>query len=502
GLGGGGGVRVSVSAAGRAALAGLVALGPAVPRLAAAPAPSRLQRALDAIVDAPRFGQAWWGVEVRSLRTGRVLYGRNPQRNVKPASTLKLVTTAAALDAFGPEARLRTTVESVGRLDGRGRILGDLYLVGRGDPQLSGRSPDGRPTEGSPTAAFEEMAQSLRQAGVRRVEGRVVGHEGLFPGDRRGEDWSWGDLVWGYGAEVSALSFNDNVATLTVSPGEREGDPVMVERTPATSYHAVVSTAVTGGSGGGRDLVLRRELGTNVVLLSGSLPAGSAAQVLSVAVEDPARYAATVFAEVLAAKGIAVTGGVDTSIEPLPAGARVLAAHESPPMAEIVKVVNKVSQNLHAEMLLRLLGAQVKADGSAEGGRAALDDVLDRLKVRAESWVVQDGSGLSRSDLVTPQGMVDLLLAMDRHPHAAAFRASLALAGEDGTLASRLAAPPARGRVSAKTGSIRHVNALAGYVTARSGERLAFYVAVNHHTGPASESVAAIDAIVSVLASQ
>jgi D-alanyl-D-alanine carboxypeptidase/D-alanyl-D-alanine-endopeptidase (penicillin-binding protein 4) len=468
-----------------------------VPARAAAAPRGPLPRRLDAIVDAPRFAHAWWGVEVRSLRTGNVLYARNAERNLKPASTLKLLTTAAALDAFGPEARIRTTVETAGRLDVLGRILGDVYLVGRGDPNLSGRFTDGRPT-----AAFEEMAEALRQAGVRRIEGRVIGHEGLFPGERRGDDWSWGDLVWSYGAEVSALSFNDNVATLTVSPGEREGDPILVDRAPASAYYRVASTAVTGPRGGARDLTLQRDLGSTFIRLSGAIAAGAPPQTLSVAVEDPARYAATVFAEVLAAKGIVASGGVDTMLQPLPPGTRVLAAHDSEPMAEIVKVVNKVSQNLHTEMLLRLLGAKTAGEGTVETGRAAVDEFLRRLGVVPESWALQDASGLSRSDLVTPHGMAGLLAGMERHRYAAAFRDSLPIAGVDGTLATRMEQPPARGNVVAKTGSIRHVNALGGYVTGRSGERFAFYAAVNHHTGPASESVAALDAIASALAAQ
>jgi serine-type D-Ala-D-Ala carboxypeptidase/endopeptidase (penicillin-binding protein 4) len=473
------------------------ALVPMSPRPAGAADRGRLQRGLDAIVDAPRFAHAWWGIEVRSLRSGNVVYARSPERNVKPASTLKLVTTAAALDAMGPDARIRTTVETAGRLDGLGRVLGDVYLVGRGDPNLSGRF-----TEGRPTAIFEEMAEALRQQGVRRIEGRLVGHEGLFSGDRRGDDWSWGDLVWGYGAEVSALSFNDNVAIVTVTPAEREGDPIAVDRVPVSDYYTVTSTAVTGPRGGARELTLKRDFGSNHIRLSGAIAAGSGPQVLTVAIEDPARYAATVFAEVLAAKGILTVGGVDTSAQPLPAGVRVLAAHDSEPMAEIIKVVNKVSQNLHTEMLLRLLGAKVKGEGTVEAGHAAADEFLRRLGVVTESWALQDGSGLSRSDLVTAHGMAGLLSGMERHRFAAAFRDSLPVAGVDGTLETRMGQPAARGKVVAKTGSIRHVNALGGYVTSRSGDRFAFYAAVNHHTGPSSDSVAALDAIASLLAAQ
>ena len=456
-----------------------------------------LQRALDAIVDAPRFAHAWWGVEVRSLRSGAVVYARNPERNLKPASTLKLVTTAAVLDAFGPDARIRTTLETAGRLDGLGRILGDVYLVGRGDPNLSGRFADGRPT-----AIFEDMAEALRQQGVRRIEGRLIGQERLFKGDRRGDDWSWGDLVWGYGAEVSALSFNDDTAVLTVAPGEREGDPIVVDRLPASAYYRVVSTAVTGPRGGARELTLKRDLGSTVVRLSGAVAVGSPPQTLTIALEDPARYAATVFAEALAAKGILLAAGVETTSEPLPAGTRVLAAHDSPPMSEMVKVVNKFSQNLHTEMLLRLLGAQAKGEGSVEMGQAAVEDFLRRIAVPADSWALQDASGLSRSDLVTAHGMAALLAAMERHRYAAAFRDSLPVAGVDGTLATRMEQPALRGKVVAKTGTIRHVNALGGYVTARSGQRFVFYAAVNHHPGPSSDSVAALDAIAALLAAQ
>jgi D-alanyl-D-alanine carboxypeptidase/D-alanyl-D-alanine-endopeptidase (penicillin-binding protein 4) len=479
------------------ALAAAALLVPVSARPGEAVDRGRLQRGLDAILDAPRFAHAWWGVEVRNLRSGSVAYARNAERNVKPASTLKLVTTAAVLDAMGPDARIRTTLETTGRLDGLGRVLGDVYLVGRGDPNLSGRF-----TEGRPTAVFEEMAEALRQQGVRRIEGRLVGHEGLFSGDRRGDDWSWGDLVWGYGAEVSALSFADNVAVVTVTPAEREGDPVAVDRVPVSESYTVTSTAVTGPRGGPRELTLRRDFGSNHIRLSGAVAAGSAPQILTVAIEDPARYAATVFAEVLAAKGIQVTSGVDTSTQPLPAGLRVLAAHDSEPMAEIVKVVNKMSQNLHTEMLLRLLGAKVKGEGTVEAGHAAVDEFLRRLGVLPESWDMQDASGLSRSDLVTAHGMAGLLAGMERHRFSAAFRDSLPVAGVDGTLETRMAQPPARGNVAAKTGSIRHVNALGGYVTSRSGDRFAFYAAVNHHTGPSSESVGALDAIASLLAAQ
>lgn len=477
-----------------AALALVVSAGAA---LAEAP-PARvtpLARRIDAILDRPALAPATWGVEVREIAGGRVLYARNAGKNMKPASTLKVVTTAAALDAFGPQERFRTTVETTGRIDGLGRVVGDLLLVGGGDPNLSGRFHEGRPT-----APFEDLAQQLLAAGVRSVEGRVIGHEGLFSGERRGEDWSWGDLVWCYGAEVSALSFNDNCVDLQVTAGERAGDAVVVTASPKSTYYEVVSTATTVARGVPGELRLERRLGGNLIRISGTHAIGQAPWKGSVALEDPARYAATAFAEVLAAKGITVTGDVDTSSEPLPASRRVLAAIQSQPLSELVRTINKESQNLHTETLLRLLGARRSGLGTVEAGREAVDDFLRRMGASPDTWSLQDGSGLSRSDLLTPHEMVSLLVAMDRHPHAAFFRDSLPVAGEDGTLESRMAGTPAEGRVRAKTGTIRNVSGLAGYVTTRSGARLAFYVVSNHHES-SPDAVAAIDALMALLAS-
>ena len=478
------------------ALAAALALAMAgAPEAAATERATPLQRSIDAILDRPALAPAFWGVEVRDVKTGRVLYARNAEKNLKPASTLKVVTTAAALDAFGPQERLRTTVETAGRIDALGRVVGDVYLVGGGDPNLSGRFHDNRPT-----APFEELAAQLASAGVRRIEGRLVGHEGLFAGERRGEDWSWGDLVWCYGAEVSALSFNDNCVDLEVAAGEREGDAAVVRASPPSDYYRVVSSVTTLARGAAGELRVDRSLGSNVIRISGTHAIGQPAWTGSVALEDPARYAATVFGEVLAARGITVSGLVATSSDPLPEPRRVLAAIQGQPMSALVGVINKKSQNLHTETLLRLLGARRERIGTVESGRAAVDDFLRRMGVETESWSLQDASGLSRSDLLTPHGMVTLLAAMDRHPHAEFFRASLPIAGEDGTLENRMRGTAAEGRVLAKTGSIRNVNALAGYVNTRRGQRLAFYVTANHHTAGSSEATAAIDALMALLA--
>ena len=486
----------------RSASAAALALLVSVAAWARDPSPSRLRNAIDAIVSRPELAPASWGIEVRSLSTGRTLYARNAEKAFRPASNMKLVTTAAALDAYGPHARVRTTVETAGRLDGLGRVLGDVYLVGRGDPDLSARFNPGRPT-----AAFEEMADALLAAGVRRIEGRLVGHEGAFTGARRGPDWAWDDLTWGYGAEVSALSFADNLVQASLKPGERVGDIAVLDVSPRLGCVAVSSSATTSEPGPAppepapdeETVSLQREPGSNEVRLSGHVPLGGS-WTGELSVSDPARCAARVFADVLEAKGVRVMGGVATSSDPLPAGTRVLAAHESPTMAEIVRVVNKESQNLHAEMLLRLVGLKARGEGSLATGHEAVAAFLKGLGVPDDGWGLADGSGMSGFDLLTPRGLVALLVAMDRHPCAAAFRDSLPIAGVDGTLAKRMKATPAEGRLRAKTGTMHLARALAGYVTTLRGERLVFAIVVNNHEGKGREATAAIDDIASALA--
>jgi PBP4 family serine-type D-alanyl-D-alanine carboxypeptidase len=268
---------------------------------------------------------------------------------------------------------------------------------------------------------------------------------------------------------------------------------------PASSYYRVVKTAVTSAAGTKADLRLTRDEGAPVIRLSGSLPADAPPWEGWVALQDPARYAATVFSEVLRREAIDVTGDVVTMQAPRPAGLRELAACQSAPMADLVKGVNKESRNLHAEALLRLLGVKAKGEGTVEAGRAELLAFLARLDVPVASFGLQDGSGLSRSNVVTPAGLVALLVAMDRHPQAMAFRESLPIAGVDGTLKDRMKGTAAEGRVRAKTGTIALVSTLAGYVETPGGERRAFAALVNQHLST-REAVSALDALAARLA--
>lgn len=460
---------------------------------AAEPSAGRLRRALDPVVARIEGGSAFCGIEVRSLRSGQTLYSHQAGRAFRPASALKLVTTAVALDVFGPDARFRTTLETTGRQDAFGRILGDLYLVGRGDPSLSPRFGSGRPQ-----GVWDSLADALAAQGVKVIEGRLLGHEGTFAGERRGRDWTWEDLVWSYGAEVSALSWNDNSVELSLLPGERAGDPVRLLAAPFSDLVEVASSAATGPGGSIEELRLEKDAASGRFRLSGRMPPGSRWSG-RVAVNDPARFAALALRSTFAARGILVREGVETTSAPLPPAGRVLATHEGATVAEILRVVNKESANLQAELLLRLAGSKLAGDGGIERAREAVLGRLGGLGVPTTGFSLSDGCGLARSNLVTPAGLATLLVAMDRHVSGAAFRDSLPLAGRDGTLEKRLRGTPAEGRIAAKTGQLAQTYALAGYAATLAGDRLAFAILVNNHAGAPGEALAAIDAMAQAL---
>jgi D-alanyl-D-alanine carboxypeptidase/D-alanyl-D-alanine-endopeptidase (penicillin-binding protein 4) len=474
----------------------LAAATPAPASVAAAALHARVQAAVGRAFGGPALRHAIVAIDVRPLTAPRSVYEKNAETSMIPASVLKLATTAAALDAFGPDARWRTTVEAAAAPDTSGRIAGDLYVIGTGDPSLS-RELAAHPDFG----VFDVLADSLHASGLRVVDGRVIGVDAAFVGERRGHGWGWEDLVWWYGAEAAGLTFADGSAHLKVTPGASAGAPVVVERHPLGDYYRLESSATTCAAGAvAPGLTLDRPLGQNVLRLAGCLPLGTPPQNLFVALEDPVLYAASVFADALRAHGIEVAHGAATAPIPSVEPRRVLASYQGAPLAEILKDVNKPSHNLRAEMLLRLLGAKVKGQGSEDAGTAAVVDFLKAHDVDVSGWDVLDGCGQAPGDLVTARGLVELLAAMSRHPHAAAFRESLPVAGIDGTLAGRLRGARTSGHVEAKTGTLRHTSTLVGYAEARSGETLAFAILVNHATAPVDEVRAAIDAVAAAIA--
>lgn len=462
--------------------------------------------------------KASWGILVADRDSGESLFELNSARSFAPASNAKLVTSILALSTLGPDYKFRTTLESKGALSGDGRLSGDLILVGRSDPDLSNRVLPyaGKPEHSGPAEqALAEIADAVAAKGLREVDGDVVGDDSFFPYDPYPEGWSVGDLFFEFGAPVSAIAFNDNTVSINVQPAAVAGDPPTVTFEPAAAADSVSLELKTGPAGMKPDFAVVRQSGPNFILLRGIVPAGGAPATLDLAMIEPAMTAARALKQLLEARGIRVTGSVRVQHAPppdtsdagdLPPSAESLAAlqvpntltleeRDSPRLLEIVRVTNKISQNLHAELLLRTVGREKMAAGTSGAGLKVEQDFLKSAGVADGDVILSDGSGLARDDLVTPRAIVTLLRYAAHQPWGDDFLSTLPVAGTDGTLESRLKGTPAAGRIEAKTGSLEHAHALSGYATTLRGERLAFAIFGNNDPEHGRDATATIDAI-------
>lgn len=479
--------------------------------VAASPAAAELARQIDREIDANEFASARWGVSVISLRDNRVLYERNAQQPITPASNMKVYTTAVALDLLGADYRWRTSVYAVEPPDASGTIAGDLVLYGRGAPDFSSRQTK------DDSDAMAQLAAALYSRGVRRVRGRVVGDESYFRGNPFGDGWLWNDIQWYFGAEVSALSVNGNEVTINIKPAAQTGAAASIKVEPATDYVRIRDETNAVERGRTATLGITRGLSDNEVRVWGDFPAGSPGLSARLSIHQPALWAALLFRRVLAERGITVEGETAVRDERSrddrdsfdPANAVELAFVNSKSLGEIARATNKESLNLNAELILRSLGKErgatapdadpqrMRERGDDEAGLAVIRLWLERSGVATGNLALHDGSGLSRLDLVTPEATARLLVHIARSPAATAFRDSLPVAGRDGTLKFRLRS--VAGRILAKTGTLTYVNSLSGYAITADGETLAFSIICNNETTDAS-SIRPIDAIAARLA--
>lgn len=471
-----------------------------------------LARAIDRLIDDGELASARWGVSVISLKDNRVVYERNAEKLLTPASNMKLFPTAVALEFLGADHRWRTSVYAATSPDAAGTVNGDLVLYGRGAPDLTAVARANSENRNS----LDQLASDLYNRGVRHIRGNVIGDESYFRGNPLGDGWQWNDVQWYYGAEASALSINHNETSVNVLPPEnRETLPVIRVSDP-TGYVTVENRMVMGAAGDRMTVGIERGLSNNVVSVWGTFPPGSKGFGARLSVHKPALWAAKIFLDSLKAHGITVDGQALTRNANEAAAKRFdpqrateLAFVLSKPLREIIKATNKESINLYAELILRTLGRERAAllptpgpssrePGDDEIGLAIIRLWLNRSQVPLPGVALHDGSGLSRLNLVTPRTFVQLLAAMQRSPNAHIYRESLPLSGRDGTLGSRL--KDYAERVSAKTGYITYDAALSGYVTTAEGEDFAFSIICNDETGRTS-SGRLIDQIVAALAS-
>jgi D-alanyl-D-alanine carboxypeptidase/D-alanyl-D-alanine-endopeptidase (penicillin-binding protein 4) len=443
-----------------------------------------------------------WGLLVADAKTGEVLFEQNADRYFVPASNMKLFTTALALATLGRDYRFRTTLEALSEPSSEGRLEGPLFLVGRGDPNLSNRKlPYGQKEEfdGPPERAIGELADSLVARGVKEISGDIIGDDTYFPRERYPNGWEIDDMVWEYGAAISAIVVDDNTVQLTLTPGEKAGDHVDAAVNPFTPEFVVDNEVVTSAAGLKADLTLRREPGSNLVTVSGTLPAKGNPRHLTLAIQEPALHAAAMLKRLLEERGVKVEGMARSlSLPPAtPTGqARmVLAEHLSIPLGQSVRLVNKISQNLHTEMLLRTAARQKGSWGTPEELVNFAAEFYALAGIPPGDVVQTDGSGLSRHDLVTPRALVALLLYAQRQPWFADYYDSLPVAGVDGTLEDRMRNSIATGRLRAKTGSVEHVRTRSGYAELPSGKRLVFSFMSNNMGSRSHEATDALDAL-------
>ena len=427
------------------------------------------------------------GIVVMALPERQVVYSRQADRPLKPASTLKILTTAAALALLRPEFVHDTPIYADGEIDASGVLAGNLYVQGRGAPDLVGES-------------WWLMARRLAGLGLKRVTGNLVADESYFDAVRRPPGWPGPTADSWYNAPQGALSCNFNVVTVRVSPSPFLGGRPDLTLEPASSYFQVLNRATTAAQS--TDLRVDRlfEEGQNRLVVGGTVRRGGGVEIVNRSVEEPALWSLHAFREIARGAGVEISGRLETGV--VPAGAKLLFRHESRPLAALVRDMNKNSNNFMAEMILKTLGAQfVSTPGTTEGGLEMVRAYLAGLGLDPREMRLADGSGLSDLDRMPAMMMAEILARVRQdfeiEPEMVA---SLPIGGADGTLSDRFASEEGRRRVRAKTGRVAGALTLAGYASNRDGHVLAFAIFANQPRGTLEAVHRSLDRLVDAIA--
>jgi len=454
-----------------------VAVTPAAPP-AAPSSTERLRADLAAIFTASQFDRSFWSVLVQRPGVAEPVYALNASKLMMPGSTMKIVTAAAAAELLGWDHQFETRVLTTDAVD-HGVLRGDLIVVGGGDPSISERSD----TPGT----LRTIARQVREAGITRIEGGVIGDDDLFDDRGVGDGWTLDNLPYGYSAPISALEYNEGSVDLLIRAGAETGAPVSIQIRPDGSGLHVQNQLVTADASASGALTMLRYPGSGQVLVKGQLPAKAAAFTRTASVDNPTRFFVSALRDALIGEGVQVAGDAididELETKPELEAARTLVSYKSPPLRQLISSMMKVSQNQYAEMLLRNVGAIGGTAATSAMGAAKVRELLQRWNISGDSLVMADGSGLSRYNYVTSDALVRILMVMrSEEKHASAFISSLPVAGRDGTLAGRLAGTPAAGKVRAKTGTVDNARAIAGYVETADGDSLVFSMIANNFT--------------------
>ncbi len=488
---------------------------------------AELQGRIEEIVRQPALDPGFFAVKIVSLDSGSVIFEQNANKFVRPASNMKLYTVAAAFDRLTADYHFMTSVYAKEKPD-KGTIKGDLIIYGRGDPSIAARFNNGDYFKG-----INDLADRIVAAGVKRVKGDLVGDESYFNGAPLGSGWEWEDLTWAYGAQISALSVNDNGIDLNVKPGDKVGAPVIITTgPPSASFMTIVNRATTSAAGARSDLNIYRGLGANTLEITGSVPLGGNGFAGGVAIPDPALAFVSMLREALVKRGVKIDGrartidarsgaslvhatdslarlSLNAGEAPPPSALLEIVSLQSPPFSAIAAQTLKPSQNQYTELILRTLGKMqpgIAGDPNRlrdveSAGLVVVGNFLRQAGIGESDVALNDGSGLSRNDLITANSTVQLLTFMSKHKYFAQFRDALPIAGVDGTLRTRMRGTPAEGNLRAKTGSLSSVASLSGYVTTAAGEHLVFSMMLNNYPDAGALRRDSIDAIGILLAS-
>lgn len=473
----------------------------------------QLQQSILEVLRRPQLEAAIVGIKVVSLDSGRVLFEENSRKLLRPASNMKLYTVAAAMDRLTPDYRFQTSVYADSRPSADGVLRGDLTIYGRGDPSIAARFNNGDYFKG-----INDLAARIAAAGVKRIEGDLVGDESYFSGASYGSGWNWEDLQWWYGAEVSSLTVNDNALDLSIKPGSEVGQPAVITTGPPDPLLKITNRVVTGPRSSRRDLNIYRGLSSDTLEIVGSLPLDDRGFTAGIGMSHPALLFVYLLRTALGQRGITVTGKSRTIPPanflgvlpaPQPTTRIEIATLQSPPFSLVAAQTMKPSQNLYTEIILRTLGKVAPPPASPlnnirtseAAGLEVLKAFLKEAGVNLTPLSLTDGSGLSRNDMVTAEASVQLLTYMSRHRFASSFREALPIAGVDGTLRNRMRGTVAENNLRAKTGSLSSAATLSGYVTTAAGENLVFSIMVNNYPEDTEVRALCIDPIAVLLAS-
>ncbi len=454
---------------------------------------------IDTLLNHASTDMGWWGVKIQYANTGDVIYERNSDRMFTPASNMKMYTTAAALCLLGPQYRYATDFVTNGTIE-NGVLNGDLIIRGSGDPTWSRRFYD--ENYDSVMVCFVD---SLKSKGITKINGNIIGDDNVFDDVLLGNGWSWNYEHHWFAAQISGLSYSENIIDFTLSPDSNNiGGPVNIEFHPQTTYldlrNDLITVSIDGTSGWRHGRI--RE--TNKGWFEGEYAIGNGTRQDDLSIHNPTLFTVFALKQHLIDKGVSVVGepvDIDDLTNPIDyEQTTTLFTYFSHPMSSIIKGVNRRSINFIAEQVHKTLGKEFGDAGSAYEGQKVQLALFDSLGMDTKNLRISDGSGLSHHNLVSPNNTTSLLQLMWDHPYRSYYLESFSLAGSSGATRKRLLGTSAEGNVRTKTGTISKVRTLSGYTWTQSGEPIIFSLLVNHHVVPNSQINQLQDQIVVILA--